>query len=381
MPGPLKSCLAGWLMLGLSLFGPLLAHAQFLFEYKGYLKELGQWSSSNDLKTHRFDNIVHHRLETKWSLAPSLYLRADVRNRWMSGYTVRKYPDYADLLDSDPGWIDLSHTWLDTRRHIVHSNIDRLHVTWSPQHWEVSVGRQRINWGKTMVWNPNDLFNTYAWLDFDYEERPGTDAIRISYSQGIASGVELAFKPGRHRPQNVFAGMWKTHWGTYDLQSVVAYYREQWVLGGAWSGYIHDSGFKGEISWFERSSSISATLGLDHMFEDGLFINTEFLYNGGYQKGDSPAGAFIAPGGPDNLFISKTAWFFNAALSPHPLVSVNAGVMGSFNREVRILIPQVNYSVTENLDALLLVQHYRGSLSRSTVETPNQVFLRLKWSY
>lgn len=367
----LCSALGGW--------SPL--KAQVGFEYKGYLKELGQWSSSSDLKTHRFDNIVHHRLETKWSVSPDLFLRLDVRNRWLSGYTVRHYPNIAEQLDADPGWVDLSHTWLDKPDHIVHSTIDRLHATWSPEHWEVSLGRQRINWGKTLVWNPNDLFNTYAWLDFDYEERPGTDAVRISYSQGIASGVELAFKPGRQHQKNVVAGMWKTHWGTYDLQSLIAYYRQQWVLGAGWSGYINDSGFKGEISWFERSESVSATVGFDHMFEDGLMVTTEMLYNGGYQKGDPRVPSFTTPGGPDNLFIAKTAWFFNAALSPHPLVSVNAGAMGSFNRDVRILIPQIQYSVTENLDALVLVQHYRGSLLQSSLETPTLVFLRLKWSY
>lgn len=40
-----------------------------------------------------------------------------------------------------------------------------------------------------MAWNPNDWFNTYNYFDFDYEERPGTDAIRVRvyFKDGMSS--------------------------------------------------------------------------------------------------------------------------------------------------------------------------------------------------
>jgi hypothetical protein len=55
--------------------------------------------------------------------------------------------------------------------------------------------------------------------------------------------------------------------------------------------------------------------------------------------------------------------------------------MGSFTRSVHILIPQVSYSVAENLDFLVLAQLLRGNSLKSLSKTPNGVYLRIKWSY
>lgn len=65
----------------------------------------------------------------------------------------------------------------------------------------------------------------------------------------------------------------------------------------------------------------------------------------------------------------------------HPLVSANIGVLGSFTRSVHILIPQISYSVSENVDALLLAQVLRGGALQAATDTPNALFLRIKWSY
>jgi hypothetical protein len=55
--------------------------------------------------------------------------------------------------------------------------------------WQFRVGRQRINWGVNLVWNPNDVFNSFSYFDFDYEERPGSDAVRVQYYTGTTSSA------------------------------------------------------------------------------------------------------------------------------------------------------------------------------------------------
>ncbi|AEV99621.1 hypothetical protein Niako_3297 [Niastella koreensis GR20-10] len=40
---------------------------------------------------------------------------------------------------------------------------------------------------------PNDIFNTYNFLNFDYEERPGADAAKFQYLFNDLSNVEVAF--------------------------------------------------------------------------------------------------------------------------------------------------------------------------------------------
>ncbi len=351
------------------------------FQYKGYLKELGAFSVSNDFGTVRFDNIVHHRLETKWQPTGGFSVRADVRNRWISGYTARNIPEYGSIIGQDPGAVDLSHNWIDRRGHILNSSVDRLHGSWEAENWEIHIGRQRLNWGKSMVWNPNDLFNTYSWLDFDYEERPGTDAIRIQHNWGFASSAEIGYKITRTIDESVVAGMWRGNIGTYDLQGIAGYYAGDWVLGGGWSGYIESSGFKGEASLFLPDGTLSATVGGDHVLANGVYLSGELLYNGGYTDQLGNDAVLFQPPRPDHLFIARTGYFVNALASPHPLVSAGVGLMGSFTRSVHILIPQVSYSMAENLDFLVLAQLLRGNALKGLTDTPNGVYMRLKWSY
>ena len=60
-----------------------------------------------------------------------------------------------------------------------------------------------------LAWNPNDIFNTYNLLDFDYEERPGSDAIRIQYYLGDFSKIEVAAKKGSSKDDHIVAAMYK----------------------------------------------------------------------------------------------------------------------------------------------------------------------------
>jgi hypothetical protein len=364
-----------------SLYWPQQLSAQTPFRYKGYVKELGAFSLSNDAGTVRFDNIVHHRLETSWQIGSGYSLRADVRNRWISGYTARNLPEYGSLISTDPGAVDLSHNWIDRRGHIVNSSVDRLHGSWEGSSWEVHVGRQRLNWGKAMVWNPNDLFNTFSWLDFDYEERPGTDAVRIQHNWGFVSSVELGYKIARDFDESVLAGMWRGNVGTYDIQGIAGYYAGSWVLGGGWSGYVEMSGFRGEASLFMPDGTITASVGGDHMLSNGVYLSGEMLYNGGFSEQPGSEADLFQPPRADHLFIAKTGYFVNVSTSPHPLVTAGVGLMGSLTRSVHILIPQVSYSVAENLDFLVLAQLLRGNSLKGLTETPNGVYVRLKWSY
>ena len=68
---------------------------------------------------------------------------------------------------------------------------DRLFIEWNKEKWNIRIGRQRINWGINLAFNPNDIFNAYNFLDFDYEERPGVDAARVQYYYGSFSGLDL----------------------------------------------------------------------------------------------------------------------------------------------------------------------------------------------
>lgn len=357
-------------------------------DFGGYLKELGQTSISNDLGTLRYDNILHHRIESRFEFGSNFEFRADLRNRLLNGYTVRNTPNYAEFLDEDPGYFDFSHTWIDADQTILHSAIDRLHFSYINGPWEVHVGRQRLNWGKTSVWNPNDLFNAYAYLDFDYEERPGTDALSLQYNWGYASGVDFAYRVGNSFDESVIAAMYRDNINEYDIQLIGGSYFEDLMIGAGWSGYLKSAGFKGEVSYFhprsaffDETGTVTASVGSDYMFSNTTYLNAELLYNGGWNRAANPIADLTLPPSADDLFIAKTGYYANISYPLTELTTISGGMMGSFDRPLAVFIPQITYSLSNDLDLLVLGQILKGSVLEELTETPNLLFFRLKWSY
>lgn len=380
-----------WVILVLLSF-TLQANAQFRIPHltaSGYIKELGLLQIDNPFQTFHYDNQVYNRINLQWKPNSSFQVNGAMRNRLFNGYTVQHTPGYAKIISQDLGLADLSWNWIDTKQTILNTSIDRLYATWYSGNWEVDVGRQRINWGKTYVWNPNDLFNTYSYLDFDYEEKPGSDAIRIQYFSGFASGYEFAFKPDRHSiRQSVGAFLMRFHKGLYDFQALAGYYHDQMVVGGGWAGSIGQAGFKGEFSIYHPLYSnpskniymLLSTSG-DYAFSNGLYISGEFLYNGNTPSRLNPQSLFGETLQANNLFITRTAGFAQATWQVTPLINAGAAIIEGLSNRLTIFVPQVTYSVSENIDFLLLAQILRNKPLEYLYPTPNLFYARLKWSF
>ena len=103
---------------------------------------------------------------------------------------------------------------------------------------ELTLGRQRINWGVNLAFNPNDLFNAYSLVDFDYQERPGADAVRFQYYTNELSSFETAIQFGKSLDSSVIAGLWKINKWEYDFQFLIANFYSDFVLGTAWAGNL-----------------------------------------------------------------------------------------------------------------------------------------------
>ena len=56
----------------------------------------------------------------------------------------------------------LSYNWVNDSAIVLNTTIDRLNIELFYDKIEVVLGRQRVNWGKALVWNPNDIFNSYC---------------------------------------------------------------------------------------------------------------------------------------------------------------------------------------------------------------------------
>ena len=103
-----------------------------------------------------FDHIAD---DTPWSLHPlhnrinqKLEIGADDRQTRdkppLTGDYI-SFPSYADLPRNRQGLVDLTFNWLEEDELIGNSTFDRAQVDWYGGKWEVTLGRQRINWGCT----------------------------------------------------------------------------------------------------------------------------------------------------------------------------------------------------------------------------------------
>ncbi len=356
---------------------------------RGYMKAMPGMRLDKNFSDPQFDNLMHNRLNFRWNLTSDLRFVAEGRNRIFYNSLFKDFPFFAQMLDRDDGWVDLSWVWMDEGAWIGHSEIDRLYLDYRHNNWQFRTGRQRINWGINLVSNHNDLFNTYSFFDFDYEERPGADAVRVQYHTSFAGRVEVAYSPGKEVENSVAALLWSTNYRAYDLQALMGYYKNRSVLGIGWAGNIGGAGFKGEASWFydleethgERNNNIVAATGLDYMFGNGTFGVLEFLYNGGYQPMENMFLLFDQPLSPDNIMFSEFAVTLSLQHPFSPIFNGSMAIMALPDQEALFLMPRAGWSLTTNFDLDVISQIFVGGDDTLFSEAGSAWYMSLKYNF
>lgn len=350
--------------------------------FNGYVKDLRTIiiPGNDPLLT---DNLLHNRLNFRWYPHSRWTIALEARNRVFYGQVVQSIPDYATLIQTDD-YFDWSVDWVNTSSTVVHSVLDRGYVQYSHKKWEVTVGRQRINWGINTVWNPNDLFNAFSYVDFDYEERPGSDAVRIQHYYGFAGRVELAAKLADSLDGAVIAGLWRFNKGTYDFQVIGGIARGDITAGMGWAGHISLAGFKGELTYFHPydgsgRGALSATLALDYAFANGTYLMVSGLYNSA--AGNSPSSLLNYTPSAKNLSPYRYNIFTSVMHPFSPILAGNLAVIYAPENKVLFATPGITFSVATNWDfdvlGQIILHEERSAFGLQTA----LIFTRLKWSF
>jgi hypothetical protein len=358
------------------------------WQVNGYIKNIQSLSWAPGANALLRDGFLHNRLTVKWTPDSSWTAEAAVRTRLFYGESVAAVPGFANSLDHDNGLWDGSFILVRQANWVLHSQIDRLSLGWQSGRWTIRAGRQRINWGIATTWNPNDLFNTYNFLDFDYEERPGTDALRVRYQTGQFSSLEAAISPGRTRHDWTSAVRYSTNWHGYDWQFLAGRYHDQWTTGIGWAGSLGEAGFKGECSFFkpalrDSAGTISLCAQVDHLFAHQWYVSGGFLYAGAASNGqvDLQSLASITLG-PDRLMPVRWSFLATVAKPVSPLLNASLTTVWSPEFNLLILIPTVAYNIKENWDIDLTGQLFNIQLPGGAFKNRyNALYLRLRWSY
>ena len=352
-------------------------------ELGGYVKYLNtlNFHDGNDLLT---DNLWHNRINFHVYVNEQITLNTGLRNRVFYGDLI-KNPFYRQSLANDEGMLNLSKMIIDQPNILMISNFDRLNVDYTYQNFELTLGRQRINWGKNLIWNPNDIFNSANFLDMDYEEKPGNDALRLRYNMGETSQIDVAYTSNKtfEANQSIVALAFHSVYKSYDYQLIAAKYYSGTMLGLGWEGNLKNLGFKGETSCFieDTKNIIVSSISLDYAFKNGVNWMISGLYNGGFNTNDSMAVLNILNShlNAKNLFPSRWAFFnqFNGNFGAAWQWSFGAAY-GTKNR-LMVLMPQIQYSIADNWEIDLYAQSFFADIPN--ICQRNIVTFRLRYNF
>jgi len=333
------------------------------------------------------ENLIHNRLNFRGYINNNLTVAAEFRNRLFTGDLVRLGNSYSEIIGNDQGFVDMSWNVLARQSFLVNTTFDRL---WFDMHFskvQVTLGRQRINWGQTLVWNPNDIFNAYSFFDFDYIERPGSDAVRLQIFPSPSSAAELAVKADSENDITA-AGLFRFNkWG-YDIQFLAGYVNsEDIVIGTGWSGSIGSFSFRGEGSWFQpweefpnSLGTILITSGADRVFKDNSIAQLQIMYCNAPLELNNFETFYSGTLSAKDLAFSRFSAFGSFTWAATPLLNLTISGMWFPDIDGYFAGPSIDYSLAENLGFSLVWQHF-NTLTGTERTRINLGFLRLKYSF
>lgn len=350
---------------------------------RGYIKNLQTAYLFDGFKKVTLESRIHNRIQLEYYINDHLTFNIETRNQFIYGGFVKSINEisdnigvlFPDLVSSYGEQITLNNQLLDFNFILAENNssvliaqIDRLWLKWQKEQWEIQIGKQRINWGNNFIWNANDLFNTQSFLDFDYEERPGTDAIRITNYLDYASRIEFVFAPQKTIKKSTSALLYQFNRKNYDFQTILGYYQHQLALGLGWAGNIKNAGFKGEISFYQpfesdKKANIVGSIGFDFSTQKSWLLQAELLYNGfGNTDQNFSEQLFSASQlGPQNIWFGKYALAFNTNYAFNPRLSFSGSMIwnpGDFSPKQWnvFLVPALQVTLSDDFDFFVNAQ-------------------------
>jgi hypothetical protein len=369
----------------------------------GYVEGLSSVVAYPFMDGRLYDQALQSRLNSTWNASGSLRGELDIRTRLFLGSSVEKIPGFLERMRTDYAFDNLDIVLWHDGPSLGYAQIDRFWLDYARSSIDVSMGRQRVAWGTALVWNVIDLFNPKSVLDFDYEEMPGTDALRVQYYTGVLSKLEFVAEPAHAVKRATVAAMFSTNLSQYDLYGMAGVRDNRWLIGGAWAGSVLAGGFRGELLYSQRpdksmattavqppvgddpiaasnASVLSLVLSGDYTMSTSLYIHTEVLYN---SIGRTSNTGLYQQGALDAHLLSAARWslYQELAYDITPLSRGTLFVIWNPNDESGIVVPSLTRSLKSDLDLLLIGLFAFGTQSSEYGQAGDSFYVRFRFSY
>ena len=318
-----------------------------------------------------WQNLTSQRLNFKW--------RINNFDLQISSQTTFSFgnKDILNLIKStsteDHNLLKLSYRLVDDEKKWLNFALDRVALRWSTEHFEISVGRQRINWGNTILWHPNDIFNSSPYINLIYPEKMGCDAVRASFFHNEVATSEIAVSADRRGSPTV-AILHRNLFRKLDYQLLGGVYKGHFLFaGGGFTTELNSFNIRFEGSYFhdyrtveEQRDIVQIAMGVDRVFKNNLIIQTELLYtNKPYDITDLILSYQPNEDSVRELTISRWSFAGQLYYPVSNLFAINSVVAYFPDQEAIYLGAGMNIHITKNLDASLMAHAFRYTLKQS----------------
>ena len=290
------------------------------FELSGYLSGLYATGYDNIYEDWSSFNKVNNRMNLNYWFSKDLTITLELQNRLYTGSALSRFPGFSSSLTSSSDYLNISHNWVEKGSLVFQSRVDRIYLDYTTGKVGLRVGRQRINWSQTLVWNVNDIFNSYSIFEIDNLEKYGCDAMRLSIYTSPVSLIEAAVKMNDQK-RITSAIMTRFNYKEIDFQFQSGIVDEKEIMFA--TGFTGDyKGFtlRAEGAYYipanntePQHSTVLVNAGLDYIFSNNMVIQGEVLFNQLKQKSftDLFALLYAAPVSSKTLSISEWSYALN----------------------------------------------------------------------
>lgn len=177
-------------------------------------------------------------------------------------------------------------------RILLNQNLDRFYVSYSKNAFNLNVGRAPIAFGSSKIINPTDVLTPISYQTLDKEERVGIDTVRMNYSLGTLSLLDIGYVLGHKMDFSesaVFTRLKTNVWAT-DISVMLMDFQENLMAGidlsrsigkaTGWleSAYVVPKFFNNEDN--NLKNYLRTTIGFDYKLTESLYSYVEYHYNG-----------------------------------------------------------------------------------------------------
>lgn len=344
------------------------------YSIDGYLKYTSAYTTY-DNKDSNVDHLLTLRLNAEYQLNDHWLFNSSIRNQ-LKYINSESNNQYSTSLNESNDYFDLSHNWIEKNNRIGSSDFDRFYLDWSDQDYLVRIGRFRVNWGMTTIWNPNDIFNAYSLYETDYPERPGTDALYITKTLNYASELNWVYSPNKNRKLDGYSIRYLFNTFNWDGQTIFSYTQLNTVVGLGFSGDVKGAAIRGESSWFEpNQSSWTNDDGQTEYLERATVSSVEASYSFSGQGNWTTTGAVLHMSNPysttemmnsigtatsvRSLSFTEFTVYFDIGFDWTPLHRMT--FMSSYYQDDSFFYGfSSNYSVSNNASLTIVLQRFDG---------------------